>query len=75
MGTNKSKLEQIANGYKNLLRSKANLTTEQEEKLFAARKEICDECQPDNKFTCNECGCVLAAKQKCMGCECPKKLW
>jgi len=70
-----NKLQQIANGYKNLVRSKANLTTDGEEKLFAARKEICDECQPDNKLTCNACGCILPAKIRCMGCECPKKLW
>lgn len=70
-----NKLQQIADGYKNLLRSKANLTTEDEEKLFAARKEICDECQPDNKNTCNACGCLLAAKIRCINCTCPNKLW
>ncbi len=73
MDTNK--LKQIAEGYKNLVRSRANLTSKQEEELFAARKEICDECQPDNKLTCNMCGCVLSAKIRCIGCKCPKELW
>jgi len=29
--------------------------------------------RPDNH--CTDCGCTLAAKTKCLSCECPKGKW
>lgn len=70
-----NKIEDIANGYKNLFRSKVGLTSEQEEELFKARREVCSACQPDNKVVCKACGCPLAAKIRCKDCKCPKQHW
>lgn len=71
-----SKVEEIANGLKNVVRSKLNLTTEQEETLFASRRKICDAC-PFNKdnTTCEVCGCILALKTKSINTTCPKGHW
>jgi hypothetical protein len=71
-----SKVEEIAGGFKNLLRSKLNLTTEEEEILFKTRRKVCDAC-PSNKdnLTCSTCGCVLAAKVRAINTECPEKHW
>lgn len=70
------KVKEIANGFKNILKSKMNLTTEGEETLFATRRKICDVC-PSNKnnITCSTCGCVLAAKVRAINTECPEKHW
>lgn len=48
------------------------------------RLAICEECplhskhhntpiRPDDH--CTDCGCNLAAKTKCLSCECPKNKW
>jgi len=48
------------------------------------RIQICEECsfhskhhntpiRPDHH--CTDCGCNLAAKTKCLSCECPQKKW
>lgn len=71
-----SKVEEIANGFKNILKSKLNLTTEEEEELFSTRKKVCDACHFNkNNLTCSSCGCVLSAKVKSVKTECPEKYW
>lgn len=53
-------------------------------RVHQQRINICNKCEkhsknyhtplrPDNH--CVECGCNLAAKTKCLGCECPLKKW
>jgi len=71
-----SKVLEIANGFKNILKSKLNLTTEEEEVLFAARRKVCDVC-PSNKngIICSTCGCVLSAKVKAINTSCPEGNW
>lgn len=71
-----SKVKEIANGFKNILKSKMNLTTEKEEVLFATRKKVCNACPSNmNNITCSTCGCVLAAKVRAINTECPEKHW
>jgi len=71
-----SKIEEITDGFKNILRSKLNLTTEEEEVLFATRKKVCNVC-PSNKdgLICSTCGCVLAAKVRAINTSCPEGNW
>jgi len=75
-------LGQIIEGWKNHLlpeeRTKAFI-----EHVSNQRMAICNECEhvstkhntirPD--VHCTNCGCTLAAKTKCLTCECPLKKW
>jgi hypothetical protein len=75
-------LGQIIEGWKNHLlpeeRTKAFI-----EHVSNQRMDICNACEhvstkhntirPD--VHCIECGCTLAAKTKCLTCECPLKKW
>ena len=71
-----SKAKEIASGYKNLLKSKLGLSSEEEEKVFKARREICDACSFKSAMDrCLKCGCPLAAKTRSLISECPEKLW
>jgi uncharacterized protein with PIN domain len=71
-----SKAKEIADGYKNLLKSKLGLSSEEEEKVFKARREICDACSFKSAMDrCLKCGCPLAAKTRSLISECPEKLW
>ena len=72
-----SKAKQIASGWKNVLKSKFGLSTEEEETLFKARLEICKACDHGQGSVCNKCGCPLVAKTKSLALdnECPDKLW
>lgn len=76
-----SKALEISNGFANLLRSKLGLTSDEEEALFAKRREICDACpliyfDQDLKVDrCNGCGCLIAVKTKSITSECPEGLW
>ena len=73
--------KEIANGSKNLLRSKLGLTTNEEEVLFNKRREICGACpnmyyDEDLKSDrCRLCGCFLSAKTKSVQSICPEGLW
>ena len=72
----KNQAKEIANGYKNLLKSKLGLSSEEEEKVFKARREICDACSFKSAMDrCLKCGCPLAAKTRSLISECPEKLW
>lgn len=63
-----SEINNIFTGFKNLI-----LDTEVpgEKK----RLEICATCPSRKKFTCGECGCVLAAKVKSPLSTCPLGKW
>lgn len=76
------KLSELIEGWKN------NLIPKAEEKDFieavsAERMKICNDCsmistkhktiRPD--VHCTHCSCTLAAKTKCLTCECPLKKW
>lgn len=77
-------LIQIYEGWKN------HLLPEEREKAFiehvsGERLAICEGCEKhssnNKKYSirpdvhCTECGCVLAAKTKCLTCECPLQKW
>ena len=70
------KAKEIAEGYTNLVKSKLGLSSAQDEKVFKARREICDECQFKSAMDrCLKCGCPLAAKTRSLISKCPEKLW
>jgi hypothetical protein len=61
---------------------------EQIKSVSESRMSICKECSyySENKkkdghtfsrpdVHCTNCGCTLAAKTKCLSCECPLKKW
>lgn len=76
-------LGQIYEGWKNHLlpeeRNKAFI-----EHVASVRMDICIQCD-EHSFNkknsirpdahCTNCGCTLAAKTKCLTCECPLKKW
>ncbi len=77
------KLGQIYEGWKNHLlpeeRLKAYIEYVSEERM-----NICNTCDKHSKNHhtplrlddhCTDCGCTLAAKTKCLSCECPLKKW
>lgn len=71
-----SKLEEIADGYGNLAKKIVGFSSEEVEKTCQQRMAVCNSCE--NKTTtdrCGLCGCVLAAKTRSMGSECPDKRW
>jgi rRNA maturation endonuclease Nob1 len=72
-----SKAKEISQGYANLLLSKLGLSSKHNEKIFKARREVCNACEHrDEEFDrCRKCGCPLAAKTKSLITECPIKLW
>jgi hypothetical protein len=72
-----NKAKEIANGYKNLLKSTLGLSSEEDEKIFDKRREICNACEFRNAYrdTCTSCGCPLVAKTKSLITNCPEKLW
>lgn len=78
-------LKQIYEGWKNHLlpedRMKDFINYVSEERMA-----ICTECEehsynkPEQAMLrpdahCTNCGCTLAAKTKCLSCECPLKKW
>ena len=73
---NSSKFEEIINGYSNLVKSKLGLSSEQDEKIFKARRSICDACDFKSALDrCLVCGCPLSAKTRSLTTSCPKKYW
>jgi hypothetical protein len=53
-------------------------------KVSHTRMSICNQCEHHSKNHntplrpddhCVECGCTLAAKTKCLDCDCPLKKW
>lgn len=62
---------------------------EQIKSVSESRMAICKEChyysenrKKDGKYStsrpdvhCTNCGCTLAAKTKCLSCNCPMKYW
>lgn len=77
------KLSQIYLGWRNNLFPPAKLKT-LIQTTSNERLDICDNCpfhsklhstplRPDDH--CTDCGCNLAAKTKCLSCECPQKKW
>lgn len=70
-----NKALEIAEGFKNIVRSKLDLTSEEEENLFKVRREICDACINKNILICDICKCVISAKTKSIQSSCPIQLW
>jgi hypothetical protein len=75
-------LNQVIEGWKNhLLPEERNRTFI--EYVANKRMSICKECMHHSKnhktlrpdAHCISCGCTLAAKTKCLTCECPIKKW
>lgn len=74
-----STLKNIAAGYTNLLKDKANILPEDIKKLSDTRMEICRSC-PSNQFNeiderCKLCKCYMPAATKAIGKECPDNHW
>jgi len=75
-------------GWKNHLIPASDMKTRIEE-VAAGRLAICAQCryQSENMkinagyksvrpdVHCTNCGCTLAAKTKCLSCDCPMKYW
>tara|TARA_R110002050_G_scaffold319_4_gene2026 strand:- start:354 stop:596 length:243 start_codon:yes stop_codon:yes gene_type:complete len=71
-----SQAAQIADGFKNLFKSKLGLSSELDEAVFEARREICNSCaEKTDMDNCGLCGCPLATKTRSLITECPAKLW
>ena len=76
------KINELIEGWRNHLlpRKELELIIEQ---TSQERMEVCNNCEhvstkhksvrPD--VHCVNCGCTLAAKTKCLSCECPLKKW
>lgn len=80
-----SKITQIVEGWANNLTPK-QLLNQQVVDVSTERMLICNSCEEhsSNKKDyktirpdahCTNCGCTLAAKTKCLTCECPLKKW
>jgi hypothetical protein len=80
-----SKISQIVEGWKNNLTPSQYLHTDII-KVAKERMSICNSCEEhsSNKKDyktirpdahCTNCGCTLAAKTKCLTCECPLRKW
>ena len=72
-----SRFKQIVNGYSNLVKSKLGMSSEEDEKIFKARREICNAC-PHKRLSsdrCGKCGCPLAAKTRSLITNCPVGYW
>ena len=70
------KVIDISNGWINLLKSKLGVSSEEDEKIFKSRREICNACPSKSALDrCLECGCPLAAKTRSLTSDCPLDLW
>lgn len=71
-----SKLEEIMNGWMNVAKSKLGVSSNQDEEVFKARREICNPCEHrTKKDTCGLCGCPLMAKTRSLITNCPDGKW
>ena len=68
--------KEILNGWMNVAKSKLGISSEQDEKIFHARREICNVCEhkTDND-RCGKCGCPLMAKTRSLITNCPDERW
>lgn len=72
----KNKALEIADGWKNLAKSKLGLSSEEDEEIFKSRREICNACVNRSALDrCILCGCPLIAKTKSLISECPSGIW
>jgi hypothetical protein len=70
------KVLEIADGYKNLLKFKLGVSNDEDEKIFAARRDICNKCPIRSaEDKCLSCGCPLEAKTRSVISECPEGIW
>ena len=70
------KIDEVANGFSNLGKSKLGLLSEETMKRNQDRMDICNECEFKTALgRCGKCGCLLAAKTKCDKCTCPIDKW
>lgn len=71
-----SKIDEVANGFSNLAKSKLGLLSKETEVRNQVRMDICNACEHKTALgRCGKCGCVLAAKTKCDECTCPIGKW
>lgn len=78
----KINFSQVYEGWKNNLFPAKDMR-EHIKQISSERMSICEACdlistkhttvRPD--VHCTDCGCTLAAKTKCLSCECPKSKW
>jgi len=71
-----SRFSQIVDGYSNLVKSKLGISSEKDEEVFKARREICNACPEKTALDrCGICGCPLPAKTRSLSSNCPDKKW
>lgn len=71
-----SKFDEIVDGYKNLVKSKLGVSSEKDEEVFKARRNICNACTEMTALDrCGICGCPLAAKTRSLKTNCPDNKW
>lgn len=71
-----AKIDEIANGWKNVIKSKLGVSSEEDEKIFQSRREICNACDRRSDLDrCLECGCPLVAKTRSLISDCPLGRW
>ena len=70
------RFNEIVNGYSNLVKSKLGLSSEEDEKIFQARRTICNACSKKTENDrCSMCGCPLEAKTRSLITNCPDGNW
>lgn len=72
-----NQLQQILDGYTNLLRAKFNNLDENTIAIAKERYTICLSCPYRNTLldNCKRCGCYLPAKTRTLGASCPIGKW
>jgi hypothetical protein len=71
------RFKEIVNGYSNLVKSKLGVSSDEDEKIFSARRTICNACPHKmlEKDRCGKCGCPLPAKTRSLITRCPVGNW
>lgn len=71
-----NKAKEVANGYTNLLKSKLGLSSIEDERIFKARRDICNACIFKSAMDrCLKCWCPLAAATRSLIKKCPEGFW
>ena len=68
-------LKRVAHGAAGLARAAATLGRSDAAALAESRLRICKPCPHRRRFTCDLCGCLLAAKSRLADETCPAGSW
>jgi ribosomal protein L37E len=72
-----SKIQEIADGWKNVIKHELGYSSEEDVNIFDSRRQICNACayRDVEKDKCTKCGCPLVAKTKSLKTLCPEGYW